>query len=66
MELIKEGKLRSEDIAKTVSLRGKTHYDILRERVFLKNKPKWFYKDYSEEIKKLEKEYLKIFEKERR
>lgn len=31
MELVKEGKLRSEDIAKMVSLRGKTHYDILRE-----------------------------------
>ncbi len=39
MELIKEGKLRSEDIAKTASLRGKTQYYILRERIFLKNKP---------------------------
>jgi hypothetical protein len=59
MDLVASGKLKSEDLAKLTSLRGKSHYDVLRERIFLQNKPKWFFKDYPEEIKELEKEYLK-------
>ena len=65
MDLVKEGKLRSEDIAKLISLRGKTHFDILRERIFLQNKPYWFFKNYPKEIEELEKEFLKIVERER-
>ncbi|MFX1366220.1 MAG: hypothetical protein ACFFCE_06975 [Promethearchaeota archaeon] len=57
MELIVSNKLKSEDLAKLTSLKGKSHYDVLRERIFLQNKPKWFFKDYPEEIKEFEKEY---------
>ncbi len=66
MDLVASGKLKSEDLAKLTSLRGKSHYDVLRERLFLQNKPKWFFKDYPEEIKELEKEYLKVVERELR
>ncbi|MFX1338078.1 MAG: hypothetical protein ACFFDK_05675 [Promethearchaeota archaeon] len=64
MDLVAKGKLKSEDVAKLTSLRGKSHYDVLRERMFLQNKPKWFFKDYPEEIEELEKQFLKIVERE--
>ena len=66
MDLVANGKLKSEDIAKLTSLRGKSHYDVLRERIFLQNKPKWFFKDYRKEIRELEKQYLEIAERQRR
>ncbi|MFX1573517.1 MAG: hypothetical protein ACFFB0_12270 [Promethearchaeota archaeon] len=59
MELVANGKLKSEDVAKLTSLRGKSHYDVLRERMFLQNKPKWFFKNYPKQINELEREYQK-------
>ncbi|MHA1985190.1 MAG: hypothetical protein ACW98D_01000 [Promethearchaeota archaeon] len=54
MDLVAKGKLKSEDISKLTSLRGKSHYDVLIERMFLQNKPKWFFKNYPKEILELE------------
>ncbi len=62
MDLVKKGKLKSEDISKLTSLRGKSHYDVLVERMFLQNKPKWFFKNYPKEILKLEREFEKLRE----
>jgi len=58
MNLVDENMIRSEEIAKLTSLEGKSHYDVLRERFFFQNEIKWFFKDYSNEIKKLEKKFL--------
>jgi len=63
MDLVAKGKLKSEDLAKLTSLRGKSHYDVLRERMFLQNKPKWFFKNYPKEINELEREYQKVLNK---
>ncbi|KKK46350.1 MAG: hypothetical protein Lokiarch_02100, partial [Candidatus Lokiarchaeum sp. GC14_75] len=61
MNLVYEGKIKSEDIAKLTSLRGKSHYDVLQERFFFQNEINWFFKDYAKEIKALEKKFS-IFE----
>ena len=62
MDLVAKGKLKSEDIAKLTSLRGKSHYNVLQERMFLQNKPKWFFKNYPEEILELEREFEELRE----
>ncbi len=56
MDLIDEDKIKSEDIAKLTSLREKSHYDVLRERLFLQTQIKTFWRQYSTEIKKLRKQ----------
>ena len=60
MELAEEGKIKSEDIAKLTSLRGKSHHDVLRERFFFQNEIIWFFKDYAKEINKLENQFLTL------
>ncbi|MHA2036489.1 MAG: hypothetical protein ACW98X_08650 [Promethearchaeota archaeon] len=63
MDLVANGKLKSEDVAKLTSLRGKSHYDVLRERMFLQNKPKWFFINYPKEIMELETEFQKLYKR---
>jgi hypothetical protein len=55
MNLIEEGNIKSEDIAKLTSLKEKSHYDVLRERFFFQNQIKWLFKLYSKEILKIQK-----------
>ena len=46
MNLVAKKKLRLQDVPKLTSLREKSHYDILRERLFLQYIIEWFYETY--------------------
>ncbi|MHA2336931.1 MAG: hypothetical protein ACXACX_06500 [Candidatus Hodarchaeales archaeon] len=60
MNLVTEGKLKSAEIAKLITLNGKSHYDVLRERLFFQNELDWFFRDYADEIEELEKKFLRV------
>ncbi len=48
MNLVAKKKLRLQDVPKLTSLREKSHYDILRERLFFQYITEWFYETYFE------------------
>lgn len=52
MDLVADGKIKSEDIAKLTSLKGKSHYDVLRERFFWQYMIDQMYAFHIERLKK--------------